>query len=46
MSYWAAARLEPRREQLALQCLAFNGYTAYFPRIGERRVVRGRSPNG
>jgi transcription antitermination factor NusG len=42
MSYWAAARLEPRREQLALQCLALNGYTTYFPRILERRVSRGR----
>ena len=42
MSYWAAARLEPRREQLALHCLALNGYATYFPRIRERRTVRGR----
>src|SRR5215510_3510879 len=42
MTYWAAARLEPRREQLALHCLALNGYTTYFPRIREGRVVGGR----
>src|SRR5262245_45464223 len=42
MTYWAAARLEPRREQLGLHCLGLKGYTTYFPRIRERRVVRGR----
>ena len=26
MSYWAVARLEPRREQLALRCLGLAGY--------------------
>jgi hypothetical protein len=29
-----------RREQLALHCLGLNGYTTYFPRIRQRRVVR------
>jgi hypothetical protein len=33
MSYWAVARLEPRREQLALRCLGLAGYETYFPRL-------------
>lgn len=42
MSYWAVARLEHHREQLALHCLALAGYTTYFPRLRERRVSHGR----
>ena len=30
MSYWAVARLEPRREQLALRCLGLAGHETYF----------------
>jgi transcriptional antiterminator RfaH len=40
--YWACARLQPRREQLALHCLALAGYTTYFPQLRERRVSHGR----
>jgi transcriptional antiterminator RfaH len=40
--YWAACRLQPRHEAYALHCLGVAGYTAYFPRVRERRVVRGR----
>jgi transcriptional antiterminator RfaH len=39
--YWACARLQPRREQLALHCLALAGYTTYFPQLREHRVSRG-----
>jgi transcriptional antiterminator RfaH len=42
MSYWAVARLEPRREQLALRCLGLAGYATYFPRLRERRISHGR----
>ena len=42
MSYWAAARLQPHREQLALNSLKLSGFETYFPRIRERRLVRGR----
>jgi transcription antitermination factor NusG len=42
MSYWAAARLMPRQEALALHCLGLAGYETYLPRLRERRVSRGR----
>jgi transcriptional antiterminator RfaH len=42
MSYWAAARLQPRHEALALHCLGLAGYETYLPRLRERRVSRGR----
>jgi hypothetical protein len=42
MSYWAVARLEPHREQLALRCLGLAGYETYFPRLRERRISYGR----
>ena len=42
MSYWAVARLEPRREQLALRCLGLAGYERYFPRLREHRISHGR----
>ena len=35
MSYWAVARLEPHREQLALHCLGLAGYETYFPGLRE-----------
>jgi hypothetical protein len=42
MSYWAVARLEPRRERLALRCLGLAGYETYFPRLREHRISHGR----
>src|SRR5262249_3875115 len=42
MSYWAAAGLEPRREQLALRCLGLAGYETYFPWLREHRISHGR----
>jgi transcriptional antiterminator RfaH len=42
MAYWAAARIQPRREALALHCLALSGFQVYLPRLRERRVSRGR----
>jgi len=42
MSYWAVARLELRREQLALRCLGLAGYETYFSRLRERRISHGR----
>ena len=39
MSYWTVARLEPRREQLALRCLGLAGYETYFPRLREHRIT-------
>jgi transcriptional antiterminator RfaH len=42
MSYWAVARLEHHREQLALHCLALAGYTVYLPRLRQHRVSHGR----
>src|SRR5262249_228768 len=42
MPYWACARLEPHREQLALHCLGLAGYTTYLPRLREHRISHGR----
>ena len=42
MAYWACARLEPRRERLALHCLGLAGFTTYLPRLRERRMSHGR----
>src|SRR6516164_9214631 len=42
MSYWAVARLEPHREQLALRCLGLADYETYFPRLREHRISHGR----
>jgi transcriptional antiterminator RfaH len=39
---WACARLVPRREALALHCLALAGFATYLPRIKERHTIRGR----
>lgn len=41
MSYWAAAQLQPQRDQLALHCLQHRGFEIYAPRLRDRRVVRG-----
>jgi transcriptional antiterminator RfaH len=42
MSYWAAARLQPHREAVALHFLKLHGYTTYLPRLSELRVRHGR----
>jgi transcriptional antiterminator RfaH len=42
MAFWGAARLQPRREALALHCLALNGYETYLPRLREQRTRQGR----
>ena len=46
MSYWAVARLEPHREQLALHCLGLAGYETYFPGLREThgRKIEVRPP--
>jgi transcription antitermination factor NusG len=42
--FWAAARLQPQRERLALHCLTTErGFTTYAPRISDQRLVRGRT---
>jgi transcriptional antiterminator RfaH len=43
VAYWAACRLQPHREALALHCLGLNGYTTYFPRLRDRRIRFGRT---
>ena len=40
--FWCAARLMPKREAVATQCLALAGFETYLPRLRERRVIRGR----
>jgi len=42
MAYWAAAFLHRHRENLALGLLKDRGFETYWPRIRERRIVRGR----
>jgi len=42
MSYWAAAQLQPQRDQLALHCLKLFGFETYAPRFRDRRIARGR----
>src|SRR6516164_9730467 len=42
MGYWTVARLEPRRERLALHCLGLAGFRVYLPRLRERRLSHGR----
>jgi len=41
MAYWAVARLEPRRERVALYHLGRVGFETYLPRLRERRVLTG-----
>ena len=40
--FWCAARLMPKREAVATQCLTLAGFEIYLPRLREHRVVRGR----
>ena len=40
--FWCAARLSPKREKVATQCLALAGFETYLPRLRERRTLRGR----
>lgn len=42
MAYWAAAQLQPQRDQLALHFLKLFGFETYAPRIRDRRIVRSR----
>ena len=42
MAYWCAARLQLRREALALHCLGLAGFTTYLPRLREYRTSHGR----
>ena len=41
MAFWAAAQLQPRRDQLALHCLKLFGFETYAPRLRDRRTIRG-----
>ena len=40
--FWCAARLMPKREAVATQCLTLAGFETYMPRLRECRMVRGR----
>jgi transcription antitermination factor NusG len=40
--FWCAARLMPKREAVATQCLTLAGFEIYLPRLREHRVVRNR----
>ena len=40
--FWCAARLMPKREAVATQCLTLAGFETYLPCLREHRVVRGR----
>jgi len=42
VAYWCAARLQARREHLALRFLAQSGYETYFPQLREHRFSYGR----
>jgi transcriptional antiterminator RfaH len=42
MAFWAAAGLQPHREQIALRCLKLNGFATYFPRLRQQRISHGR----
>ena len=41
-AFWAAARILPHTETLALHCLDLSGFTTYCPRIRESRRFNGR----
>jgi transcriptional antiterminator RfaH len=45
MAFWAAARIRPQRERLALHCLKLSGFETYLPRTRERRIRGGRKVN-
>jgi transcriptional antiterminator RfaH len=38
MSFWACARVEPKREAVAQHFLRLRGFESYVPRIRERRL--------
>jgi len=42
MAFWAAAQLQPQRDQLALHCLKLFGFETYAPRLRDQRTIRGR----
>ena len=42
MAFWAAAQLQPQRDQLALHCLNLFGFETYAPRLRDQRTIRGR----
>jgi transcriptional antiterminator RfaH len=42
MSYWACARAEWQREQVAAAYLNRAGFTTYLPRLRQSRTARGR----
>jgi transcriptional antiterminator RfaH len=42
MSYWAAARAQPQRENVAQHFLELAGFTVYLPRLREHRINHGR----
>ena len=41
MDFWAAAQLQPQRDQLALHCLKLFGFETYAPRLRDQRTIRG-----
>jgi transcriptional antiterminator RfaH len=41
MAFWAAAQLQPQRDQLALHCLKLFGFETYAPLLRDRRTVHG-----
>src|SRR4029079_11888729 len=42
MAFWAAAQLQPQRDQLALHCLKLFGFETYAPRLRDQRTLRSR----
>ena len=42
MAYWAAAQLQPQRDQLGAALSQAIRFGTYAPRLRDRRVVRGR----
>jgi transcription antitermination factor NusG len=40
--YWMCARFAQHKEALALASLRRNGYEAYYPKLRERRLRKGR----
>jgi transcriptional antiterminator RfaH len=42
MPYWAAAQLQPQRDELAFHCLRQAGFETYAPRLREQHIMHGR----
>jgi transcription antitermination factor NusG len=42
MSFWACARVDPKREAVAQHFLQLRGFESYVPRVRERRLRGGR----